>query len=1172
MDDSQPTSSPTDATLRVPPPGTAGTADFAKSITLPTSVADQVTVAAGIHGSTQDGLSRPTFRARYEMGQELGHGGMGVVYAASDRDLGRTVAMKVMQPEVTGSKEHAARFLREVQTTAQLEHPNIMPVYDVGISDEGCLFYTMKLVHGKTLSAALRGLRERHEDHSIPRLLDMFLQVCNGVTYAHAKGVLHRDLKPDNVMLGEHGEVVVMDWGLAKVFGSVEGPFQPGAVRTQSGGTLAGTVVGTPAYMAPEQARAEAESIGPHTDVYALGAILYEMLTLRAPFVGTDSLDILAKVLRGEPPAPPRALNAAVGKPLNAIVKKAMSADPGERYPGAETFAEDVRRFLEGKPVTAYAEGIGDKLARGMRRYRRRILLATSVAVVCLVGVAGLLFAGRKQGERRALELLEKAKTASRGIRDATAPFDLRMGAYSDARRLCDRALSQAPHLDAAQRMRTEVILEFAQAAAERREFDLAQTLTLELEAQAGRWEDLGARVVAMGKKLADEERRVRAALDEVFSQVRNREIELVFSEEGDDSLPEAVESAVGTLRGRWSIDACLARLREEREEDAVRAVAALLLARYGAREEGVLTTLRAGLAPGTPATVLVACAEALGALGDAGAVPLLLARLADAIPDGEEEEDPYLQLIGPMTMMETAGVPVTHRLGAAIARYGSSVAPDVEKALLGASASPNARTVGYLLLARCGGAPAMRGLVRAAKDPSVGGLVLARELVGEVDPSTVAPNRAACDALLEGLSDGNRDVRGLFLSVLAGANALAQVQQAVTLVFQQGGAHFSMSQEMGLSSLAWPEDVRRKGVEVASEMAGGSSDPSMRLTAIRVLAIGRTREAERELVRHVGGDDPVVQRLALAGLANASPEVVPDLLLVASVAEADLRSALVAIGEASLQRLRWGWKPERTSISAEAKKVILEGLSKEGAPERVLCVGAAGLFGVGAAREALEEILCGTGEAPLRRRAAWALGRLGDPACLPRLQGLLRSETEGAVREGVALALARFRRPEALTVLVEALRRRDYASALNLRAAIREIVGGDVRPLMDLAGKERADTAWVGLVAVIARVPGEASAQALAELASAERKRNPARHLHAEALLFELGDASRLSSVLSALAGGSEELRGEARRILVRWFRVDCGSEAGRWKDWWEQNRGRLQFDPETESYIRVK
>ncbi|MEK7865904.1 MAG: serine/threonine-protein kinase, partial [Planctomycetota bacterium] len=727
MNETQPTSSPTDATL----PGTpAGTDPSAKTITLPKSVADQVTVAAGIHGATQDGLHRPTFRARYEIGQELGHGGMGVVYAASDRDLGRTVAMKVMAPEVTGSKEHAARFLREIQTTAQLEHPNIMPVYDVGISDEGCLFYTMKLVRGKTLSASLRGLRERHDEHSIPRLLDVFLQICNGVTYAHAKGVLHRDLKPDNVMLGEHGEVVVMDWGLAKLLGSVERPLEQGSVRTQSGSTLAGTVIGTPAYMAPEQARAETESIGAHTDVYALGAILYEMLTLRAPYVGTDSHDILSKVLRGGPLSPPRSLNPAVGKPLNAIVARAMAADAGSRYAEADQLAEDVRRFLDGKPVTAYTEGIADKLARGMRRYRRRILLAMSVAVVCLLGVAGLRFVGRRQGEARALASLEKAKTSIRGIRDTTATFDLRMGSYSDARRDCDKALSQAPHLDAAQRMRSEVILEFANVAAERREFDLAQMLKLELEAYEGRWGDLDARAAALGSMLSAEEARVRAALDAVFSMVRNREIELIFSDEGEDSLPESVEEQVGTLRGRWSIEACLARLQAKEEEDSVRAVAALLLARYGAREEGVLNLLRGGLAPGTTATVLVAYAEALGALGDAGAVPLLLARLADAIPGDQEEEDPFLPSIGPGGMGGAAGVPVTHRLGAAIARYGPSVAPEVRKALLGASASPNARTVGYLLLTRCGGAPAVRAIVGSAKDPSVGGLVLARELV----------------------------------------------------------------------------------------------------------------------------------------------------------------------------------------------------------------------------------------------------------------------------------------------------------------------------------------------------------------------------------------------------------------------------------------------------------
>ncbi len=1174
MEERQPTSAATDATIRAAAPPPAETEPSGPTITLPKSVADQITLAAGLDGAgaTPEGLARPTFRSRYEIGQELGHGGMGVVYAAMDRDLGRTVAMKLMQGLGADDREQAARFIREVQTTAQLEHPNIMPVYDVGLSSEGCLYYTMKLVRGKTLSAVLRGFREKREDQSIPRLLGMFLQIANGVAYAHAKGVLHRDIKPENVMLGEHGEVVVMDWGLAKILGTREKPLSDGGVRVRAGGTLAGTVIGTPAYMAPEQARGEMEAIGPHTDVYALGAILYEMLTLRPPFLGTDSHDILSRVLEGAPPPPPRSLNLAVGRGLNAIVRKAMAPEPSSRYASCDGLAEDVGRYLEGKPVAAYQDGVFDRLARAARRYRRRMVLGGTVALVCLLGVATLLFAARKRAEGRAMRFLDQARTAARGIHQTTAPFDLRMGAYSDARRLCDKALAQAPNLEQALRTRAEVMIDFAQAAVERHEFDLASTLILEVEALAERWDDLSARVAALGERLTLEHDAVRHALDEVFSQVRNREIPLVFTEEGIDSLPPAVDARVGTLRGRWSIDACLARLKEEQEDDAVRAVAALLLAHYGAREEGVLAVLRDGLAPGTPSTLLVSCAEALGALGDVGSLPTILARLSEAIPKAEEPATQILRLYGQFLAATENRVPVTHRLGVAILRFGPEAAPEVERRLLSASATTNERTVGYLLLARLGGAAGVRAVLHAAKDETVGGIGLGVELAGVLDAASVAASRPACDALLEGLGDGIRPVRALCLHIIAGMRGQDPVQQAFAFVVEHDGQRMSFGRGFTLPSVTWPEDVRRKAVGAAEGMLDDGSPPQTRIAAIRVLAIARTPEAERDLVARLSDEDPTVRQTALAGLGDASPEVVPDLLAAASAASGPLRERLLEIGENALKGLRWAWKPSRKEIPEEARKAILKGIKEGSGKEALLSVGAAGLFGLSEAFADLQGILAGKGDATLRRRAAVSIGRLGDPSCLPMLQGLLKRESDPAVREGVALALARFRRPESLGALVEALRYRDYESAANIRAAILEVVGDDAARVAEMLALEKTDPAWISLATVLARIPGEAATLSLSELSAAEKGKNPMRHLHAEALLFERGDASRLSSVLSALVGDSEEVRTEAHRRLRAWFHVDCGSEAGRWKDWWEQHRAKLEFDPETESFARAK
>jgi len=344
--------------------------------------------------------------SKYLVIHKLGSGGMGTVYLAQDVDLGRKVAVKVMNvADQTGAL--AARMTREARIVALLEHPSIVPIHDVGKLDDGRVFYAMKLVQGNRLDEFAAGA------NSLSDLLRVFQKVCDAVAFAHARGVIHRDLKPENIMVGPFGEVLVMDWGVAKVLRSGTEEAIPGAVEPGTGpqaisdadlvatlplsdvGSLAdtssGTVIGTPAYMAPEQALGKTELLDQRTDVYALGAVLYFLLTSRAPSEFARPTDAREKSSDKRSPRP-REMNSKIPRSIEAVCLKAMSVRHENRYATAEEIAGDVIKFLDGQPVSAYRENIFEKASRWLGKNRFIVLL---VIAYLLMRVIVFFWAGR---------------------------------------------------------------------------------------------------------------------------------------------------------------------------------------------------------------------------------------------------------------------------------------------------------------------------------------------------------------------------------------------------------------------------------------------------------------------------------------------------------------------------------------------------------------------------------------------------------------------------------------------------------------------------------------------------------------------------------------------------------------------------------------------------------
>ena len=396
------------------------------------------------------GLPPATRLGEYQIIREVGRGGMGVVYEAAHIPLGRRVALKVLTCATAFDPRRLQRFQVEAQAAASLCHEHIVPVFGVG-SDQGIHFYAMQLIDGRSLADELRDPHNDRPTVALPstesarscaasgdgvfelasprpstvyQLLGstasfpnatglpfcrtaarLALHVAEALEHAHSAGVIHRDIKPSNLLIDQRGSIWVTDFGLARI------PHEDLSL------TRTGDLVGTLRYMSPEQLRGDRVEIGPRADLYALGATLYEMLTLRPAFRGDNREDLLRRILNDEPVSP-RRTNASIPKDLETIVLKSMAKEPGSRYTSARELADDLRRFLNDQPVRARRPHLGDRVARWSRRHRAALVAAVAVLLVALSVSTTLLWKAKSRTDQalaradRAVASLDRAKHA----------------------------------------------------------------------------------------------------------------------------------------------------------------------------------------------------------------------------------------------------------------------------------------------------------------------------------------------------------------------------------------------------------------------------------------------------------------------------------------------------------------------------------------------------------------------------------------------------------------------------------------------------------------------------------------------------------------------------------------------------------------------------------------
>ena len=527
---------------------------------------------------------------KYKVITTINRGGMGVILQARDLRIRRTVAMKVMNTKHQFSRENALRFIDEAQLTGQLEHPNIVPVYELGIDEQGEMFYTMKFVKGTTLDDVLRRIRAGHaktiEEYPLSTLLTIFQKVCDAVAFAHSKGVVHRDLKPENIMIGAFGEVLVLDWGLAKnITGGrsdarPEGTPEGVAVNPRPDGlrgfeTLHGLIVGTPPYISPEQARGELDKIDGRSDLYVLGEILYIILTLRPPIEGDTLDEVVGNILNSriahpsihnQPAKSARKRKGYIAAEyfvlahcpgnripdgLSAVVMKALALAPEDRYQTVGDLQEDVAACQSGFAPKAERAGILKQLALWAGRHKAEVALFGIFFLIFNVLVVGFFLRVRherdlaQESARDALKEKQLADARLSELRGTAPTFAAQAQELTDDQRFgealekIEYAIQQVPNEAAYHNLRGNIL-----------------QAELRIEEAVDAYEDalrLDPQLRSAQQNLALS-RKVLAGVgtDEHIKPAILAELYAAFLSQGRKSAAQSVEAALGPDRQRF--------------------------------------------------------------------------------------------------------------------------------------------------------------------------------------------------------------------------------------------------------------------------------------------------------------------------------------------------------------------------------------------------------------------------------------------------------------------------------------------------------------------------------------------------------------------------------------------------------------------------------------------
>jgi len=377
--------------------------------------------------------------SRFEFLGTVGKGAMGEVLLARDPHLGRHVAYKKIHSQMAGNRQVMSRFFSEAQITAQLDHPAIIPIYNLEVTPEGQIAYTMKLIKGKTLKELIQETQKRYsegqpidDNHSLNHLLGHFLKVCDALYFSHTKGVIHRDLKPANIMIGPYNEVYVMDWGIARVMGGHEERMdeevvkliQPDQDAPPLERTQMGMILGTPRYLSPEQAAGKNDQLDGRSDQFALGLILFELITLKPSFVASSPIDLLKKTLKAEKePMVHVSPKVRIPHELAAIVHKATARKRDQRYASVQEMADDLRRYLRGEAVLAQPDTHIQKIRRWMAQHRQLTLtLMAGILLLSMGTAAGFITLRRhamlqaRHHEQARASFLEAVASESRDV------------------------------------------------------------------------------------------------------------------------------------------------------------------------------------------------------------------------------------------------------------------------------------------------------------------------------------------------------------------------------------------------------------------------------------------------------------------------------------------------------------------------------------------------------------------------------------------------------------------------------------------------------------------------------------------------------------------------------------------------------------------------------------